>query len=107
MKHVHEVLGIGVLVTMGGAAVWGAIAWMRGVPSSIFWYLLRFAQVVVVVEVVGGVVLTSGGPKPPDTLHYVYGVAPLVVSLVSEGLRAGAAQTELGAVDGSESLPRD
>src|SRR5436305_8431458 len=106
MKHVHEVLGIAVLATMGVTAVWGTVAWMRGVASSVFWYLLRFAQVVVVVEVVAGVVLTTGGTKVPDKLHYVYGVSPLVVSLVSEALRAGAASAETAEVD-FEALPRE
>lgn len=106
MRQVHEVLGIAVLATSAATAVWGAVAWSRGVPSSIFWYLLRVAQVVVVIEVVAGVVLSAGGSKPPDTLHYVYGVAPLVVSLVTEAMRAGSAQAETQHLDDFEALPR-
>lgn len=106
MKHLHEVLGIGVLVTSGVVSVWGVVAWMRGIPSSIFWYLLRLAQAVVVVEVVAGLIVSAGGTKPPDSLHYVYGVAPLVVSLVTEAMRAGSASAELAGVEDFEALPR-
>jgi hypothetical protein len=76
------------------------------VPSSIFWYLLRVAQVAVVVEVVVGLLVSARGSKPPDSLHYVYGVAPLVVSLVTEAMRAGSASAELADVDDFDALPR-
>ena len=106
MKQAHEVLGIAVLVANGAAAAWGVTAWLRGLPSTVFWYLLRGAQLVVVVEVILGLVLSATGKKPPDGLHYVYGIAPLVVSLVTEAMRVGAAQAELGGVENPESLPR-
>ena len=44
------------------------------------------------------------GHEAPDGLHYVYGVLPLVVSLLAEGARAGAAERELDGLD-FESLP--
>jgi hypothetical protein len=106
MKHVHEVLGVGVLGANAVVAAWGTTAWLRGTPSTIFWYLLRVAQVLVVIEAVAGVVLTSGGTKVPDKLHYVYGIAPLVVSLVTEFMRAGARQTEVAAAGDIEALDR-
>lgn len=88
------------------AAGWGSVSWLRGVASVAFWPILRVAQAVVVIEVVTGVVELAGHRKPPDTLHYVYGVAPLVVSLVSEAMRAGAAQAELHGVEDPEALGR-
>ena len=84
MTKLHLYLGIAVLASNGLAAAWGAIAWTRRDPSTIFWYLLRTAQVIVVVQVVLGAFLLGSGKKPPDSLHYVYGIAPLVVSLVCE-----------------------
>src|SRR3954463_10133596 len=88
------------------AAVWGGVAWMRRDPSVSFWYVLRVAQLSVVVSVVLGLVPVSAGARPPDKLHYVYGVAPLVIALVTEAMLADAARREVDAVDGDpEALP--
>jgi hypothetical protein len=87
-----------------GAGAWGGVAWLRRAPSVVFWYLLRAAQVAVVVEVVFGVVLLAQGRQPPDGLHYLYGVAPLVVSLVTEAMRTGLTQGELERVGDLEAL---
>ena len=100
------VAGIAVLVSNGAAAGWGAAQWMRGNPSVWFWYLLRVAQAAVVVEVVGGLLLLARGATAPDGLHMAYGLSPLVVTLVSEGLRVGAAQRELDQVSNLDALER-
>jgi hypothetical protein len=105
MKGIHEVLGIAVLASNGVAAAWGSLAWWRGEPSTVFWYLLRVAQAVVVVEAVVGMVLALRG-RHVDAIHYVYGIAPLVVSLVSEGARITVASAEVAAVDDVEALER-
>ena len=86
------------------AAGWGAVAWLRGDPSVWFWYLLRFAQVVVVLQVGLGLWLLISGNRPEDELHYLYGVAILAVTMVSEGMRIGAAQRELDEVDDVDAL---
>jgi hypothetical protein len=99
-------LGIAVLVTNGGAGIWGAIAWLRKVPSIRFWYVLRAAQAAVVVEVLMGGLLVASGEHAPDGLHMIYGVAPLLITLVSEGMRVGAAQRELDEVEDLEQLDR-
>ena len=83
---------------------WGAVAWLRGEPSIWFWYLLRVAQVVVVVQVAVGLWLLISGNQPEDELHYLYGVAILAVTMVSEGMRVGAAQRELAEVDDVDAL---
>ena len=106
MSHVHLILGIAVLVSNALAATWGGVAWTRRVPSEIFWYLLRGAQVVVVAEVVLGVVLLADGKRPPDSLHYLYGIAPLVISLVCEGARVTIAQSEVAHAGDLESMDR-
>jgi len=96
-----------VLATNSFAAAWGIAAWARHIPSVWFWYLLRVAQAVVIVQVALGLFLLIGqGKRAPDDLHYLYGVAPLLVSLVTEGMRAGAAQRELEEVGDPEALPR-
>ena len=87
------------------AAVAGGIAWARGEPSRAFWYLLRLAQAVVVAEAVLGVVLALQG-RHASAIHYVYGIAPLVVSLVSEGARITVASAEVASVDDVEALDR-
>jgi hypothetical protein len=107
MKDVHAIVGIATLFLNVVAAAWGGIAWIRADPSVSFWYVLRTAQLSVAVEVVLGLVLLAEGRKPPDDLHYVYAVAPLVIALVTEAMRASAAAHELDAVDGDpEELSR-
>jgi hypothetical protein len=89
-------VGIAVLATNAAAAVWGGVAWLRQIPSVVFWYLLRVAQGVVIVQVALGLFLLIGQSKrAPDDLHYLYGVSLLVVALVAEGFRAGVATREI------------
>jgi len=102
----HIAMGIAVLATNGAAGGWGAVSWLRDSPSVWFWYLLRVAQGAVAVQVVGGLILLARGETAPDGLHIAYGVAPLVVTLFSEGLRVGAAQRELEQVEDVDSLDR-
>jgi heme A synthase len=99
-------MGIAVLCANAVVAAWGGIAWMRGEPSIWFWYLLRVAQVVVVVQVAVGLWLLISGNRPEDELHYLYGVAILAVTMVSEGMRIGAAQRELDEVDDVDALDK-
>jgi hypothetical protein len=63
-------------------------------------------QATVVVQAVVGFVLLARGASAPDGLHAAYGIAPLVISLVSEGMRAGVAQRELEGVDDLDALDR-
>ena len=104
MNGFHATLGIVVMGANAVVAAWGAIAWLRSEPSVWFWYLLRVAQAVVVVQVAVGMWLLISGNRPEDELHYLYGVAILAVTMVSEGMRIGAAQRELDQVDDLDSL---
>jgi hypothetical protein len=106
VNTVHLIGGVAVLVTNLLAGTWGGLAWLRQEPSVAFWYALRIAQVAVVVQVLLGAILLLLGREAPDGLHYVYGLLPLVVSLLAEGVRAGAAERELTGLD-FESLPRE
>jgi hypothetical protein len=100
------VLGIAVLATNALAGAWGAVSWLRDVPSIWFWYFLRLAQAAVAAQVVVGLLLLGRGETAPDGLHIAYGVSPLVITLVSEGLRLGAAQRELEDVEDVDALER-
>ena len=106
MSGVHAALALAVLAANLLAGGWGAVAWLRREPSVAFWYLLRIAQVLVVVQVVVGLLLVGSGRSAPDALHVVYGAAPLVVALVSEAMRVGAAQRELAEVGDIDALER-
>jgi hypothetical protein len=103
------VVGIAVLATNLVAAGWGAIGWIRrdARASIVFWPLLRAAQATVVVEAVVGLLLVARGASTPDGLHIAYGIAPLVISLVSEGMRMAVAQRELEDVEDIDALDRE
>lgn len=105
MVTVHLILGITVLVANLGAGLWGAGAWYLRRPSVGFWYALRFAQVSVVLQVaVGGLLLLLG--REAADLHYLYGVLPVLISLLAEGARSIANEHELEGLD-FETLPKD
>ena len=106
MTGVHAGVGLAVVGLNGLAAAWGGIAWARRDPSVWFWYVLRAAQLSVVVQAAIGGVLIAQGYDAPDGLHLFYGISPLVVALVSEGMRAGAAQAEVAEVEDVEALER-
>jgi hypothetical protein len=103
---VHIANGFLLLVANALAGVWGGVAWLRREPSVAFWYALRVAQVVVVIQVALGSILLLAGRNAPSGLHYLYGVLPLVVSLAAEALRSGVSERELEGLD-FDSLPRD
>lgn len=98
MTEVHIVAGVSLLVANLVAGVWGGVAWLRRHPSVGFWYALRVAQVLVVLQAGLGLILVWLGEEADD-LHYVYGALPLLVSFLAEGARAGAAQQEIGELD--------
>jgi hypothetical protein len=101
-------VGIAVLVTNAVAAGWGAVGWLRhnARAAIVFWPLLRAAQATVVVQAMLGLLLLARGASAPDGLHVIYGIVPLFVSLISEGMRAGVAQRELEDVDDVDALQR-
>jgi hypothetical protein len=104
----HAALGIAVLATNAIAAGWGAVGWLRkdARAAIAFWPLLRAAQASVVVQAVVGLLLLARGATAPDGLHVAYGIVPLFVSLISEGMRVGVAQRELEDVEDVDALER-
>lgn len=106
MVALHLVVGIALIALNGAAFAVGGVAWLRQRASVPFWYLLRAAQAAVFAQAILGGLLVFTGHEPSDDLHYLYGIAPLVVSFLAEGARAGAAERELGELE-FESLPGD
>ena len=102
------VVGIAVLVTNLAAAGWGAIGWLRrdARAAIAFWPLLRAAQATVVAEALLGFLLLARGASAPDSLHIAYGIAPLVITVVTEGLRSAVAHRELEGVEDVDALER-
>jgi hypothetical protein len=103
---IHVGVGVAVLVTNLGAGLWGAYAWYRERPSEGFWYLLRVAQVAMVLQALVGSILLLTGHEAVDGLHYLYGVLPVFVSMLAEAARAGAGARELEGID-FDALPRE
>jgi heme A synthase len=96
---VHLVVGCALILLNLAAFAVGGVAWYRDRSSIPFWYLLRAAQVAVFIQAMLGGLLVFTGHKPDDNLHYLYGILPLLVSLIAEGARGGAAERELRDVD--------
>ena len=92
------------LALNAAAAAWGGIAWWRNDPSVGFWYVLRAAQAAVVVQAALGGALIASGEEAPDGLHLFYGITPLLIAFISEGMRVGAAQVEVAGVEDVEAL---
>jgi hypothetical protein len=96
--EVHLVVGIALLLANLVAGVWGGVAWLQSRPTVGFWYALRVAQVLVVLQAMLGLIVIWLGSEG-DGLHILYGALPLLVSFLAELARAGAAQLEIGELD--------
>lgn len=96
MKDVHIAIGVLAIGLNAVAALFGAWVWWQVRSSVWFWRVLRAGQAVVVVQVALGGVLELTGRKAPG-LHVLYGVLPLLVSLLAEQLRLSSAQMVLDA----------
>lgn len=106
MANVHLVLGSAVVVLNLLAGLWGVYAWLRRRPSVAFWYLLRVAQGSIIIQTILGVSLLLSDKKAGSDLHYLYGLLPLPLMLITEMMRVGAAQQVVGDID-YEKLPED
>ncbi len=111
MKEVHLTVGVLAITLNSLAGALGAWRWWRVQASTWFWRLLRAGQVVVVGQVALGGLLVVLGHKPKG-LHVIYGLLPLLVSLIAEQLRVASAQMVLdqrgfGSAQEVGSLPED
>ena len=98
MPEVHLVVGVCLIAANLVAGVWGGIAWLQDRPTTGFWYALRVAQVTVILQALLGLLLVFTGHHAEE-LHILYGVLPLVISLLAEVVRAGSATYEIGDLD--------
>jgi hypothetical protein len=98
VPEVHLVVGISLIAANLVAGVWGGLDWLQRNPSPGFWYALRIAQATVILQTLLGLLLVFSGHHAKE-LHILYGVLPLVVSLLAEVIRLGSAQQELGELD--------
>ncbi len=64
MTELHVAVGVTVLALNLVAGVWGAVAWLTDHASLFFWYVLRAAQVSVVLQVLLGAILLGLGHRP-------------------------------------------
>ncbi len=99
MTWLHMVVGAGVIGFNLVAGVWGVSAWLLRKPSVAFWYLLRTAQVFIVLQTILGVSLLLSDHQASSDLHYLYGLLPLPLMLMTEMMRVGAAQKVVGDTD--------
>jgi hypothetical protein len=105
VAEVHLVVGVALIAANLVAGVWGGLAWLQDRPTVGFWPALRVAQVTVILQAGLGLLLVFTGHHA-DELHVLYGVLPLVVSLLAEVVRAGSAVYEVGDLD-VRSLPEE
>jgi hypothetical protein len=98
VPEVHLVVGVSLIAANLVAGVWGGLDWLQRNPSPGFWYALRIAQATVILQTLLGLLLVFSGHHAKE-LHILYGVLPLVVSLLAEVIRLGSAQQELGELD--------
>jgi hypothetical protein len=105
VAEVHLVVGVALLAANLVAGAWGGLAWLQDRPTVGFWSALRVAQVTVILQAMLGLLLVFTGHHA-EQLHVLYGVLPLVVSLLAEVVRAGSAQYEIGDLD-VRSLPEE
>jgi hypothetical protein len=106
VANVHLVIGVAVVALNLLAGVWGVYAWLTRRPSVAFWYLLRVAQAAIIIQTVLGVSLLLSDHKASSDLHYLYGLLPLPLMLVTEMMRVGAAQQVVGDIE-YDKLPED
>lgn len=106
MTSFHIGLGVVVIATSAGAALWGAWAWWRGTAPRGFWRLLRGSQAALAVQVALGALLLAAG-RDPERLHVLYGLLPLGVSFIAEQLRLATADQVLArrGLDSVRNLP--
>ncbi len=62
MATAHLVVGVAVLVANFAAGAIGGLAWFQSRPSVAFWYVLRTAQALVVLQLLLGTLLILAGP---------------------------------------------
>ncbi|HWI23139.1 MAG TPA: hypothetical protein VNT22_11080 [Baekduia sp.] len=99
MSTVAQLLAIVVTVTSLGAGFVGAWYWRAGRAERLPWRLIRIAQVVAGVQLVGALVLLVAGLRPQDDLYWLYASLPVGVGYFAEQIKISVAQGVLDARD--------
>jgi hypothetical protein len=91
--RVHAWIGFGMVGGWLLFLLWGGVQYLlsrRGEPGRWFWHLLAGLQVLLVLQLIGGVILLAMGRPLPGLLHLAYGaVFPAVVLVVAHGIGRG------------------
>ena len=75
----------------GVAAAFGALRYLQGRDSRLFWLLLRTAQLAGVIFAVAVGVMTAAGHRPQEELFYLYALLPIAVAFIAEQFRLSTA----------------
>jgi hypothetical protein len=88
MPEVHMVVGALLIAANVAVAVWGFLAYRRDAPPGpLFTQALAAAQTLVLAQATLGLVLVSDGLRPGQTLHFAYGLLPLLAVAYPYALR--------------------
>lgn len=80
MPRIHEVFAYVVIGVFTVGWVWGlGVLVLRREPGERFWNWVMVEQVVAGLQAALGVLLLIAGYRPDTSLHYVYGIGPLVI----------------------------
>ena len=88
MPLLHAVVGSLLIATNAAAALWGFVAYRRDrAPRAAYRQLLAAAQTLVIAQATLGLLLLSQGDEPGDSLHFIYGLLPLLAVAYPYALR--------------------
>ena len=112
MSTAAQVLAAAVAASSIVAGLVGAYYWWSLRTERLPWTVIRVAQVVAGVQLVGALVLVVAGFHPDDDLYWLYASLPVGVGYFAEQIRISVAQGVLDArelADGSAvaELPAD
>lgn len=96
METVYSALAVAVIVVNLLATAAGVRDRSAERASTIFWYLLRAAQLTTAAFVVSAGLIYLAGHRATDSLHYLYVLLPVVASFMAELIRGAATSQELG-----------
>jgi hypothetical protein len=84
VSELHRVIGFLVVGIFSIGWLFGFVLWVSRRPAGDwFWRWLTAAQVVALVQALGGVALLAIGRRPLSGLHIVYGLGPLVIFVIA------------------------
>jgi hypothetical protein len=107
-----QALAIAVALTSLIAGIVGAVYWWLVRPERLPWLLIRGAQVVAGIQVLGALGLAAAGLRPDDQLYWLYAALPVAIGFFAEQIKLVSAQSVLdarGLADGEAvaKLPAD